>query len=207
MIEIITLVASLITGSPSNSLEAALRADVAIPYHAARGRWVPWRACRESQVGCASRLKALALFFHLAGREHGVDPFLLAAMAFEETRGNPWAEGKGGELGVMQLHRANARGRAMRKRLRDKRERRRCERAWGECQLGVIRAGAETLAAFQARCTAKGMAEDLAGYTGAVALSEALTGYNTGKCHRDDSTYSSRVLRRMHRLKEIATRW
>ena len=68
--------------------------------HASAAR-SPW--CNRLRA-CTGYLDAIADAFEGAGRDHDLDPWLLAAMAHVESRFRPTAVGRGGELSVMQLH-------------------------------------------------------------------------------------------------------
>lgn len=62
------------------------------------------RHCRDAPAGCADRTARYAAYIVDAGRHHGVDPWLLAAISVRESGLNPHAIGPGGELGIMQIN-------------------------------------------------------------------------------------------------------
>lgn len=130
--------------------------------------------CRTAPGGCEARLRAIALEMIRAGRAHGVDPWLLAAMAYRESGLNPDAIGAVGEVGVLQLHPRSARGR---------RALAACARAPSRCTAAVIWLAAEGLAASIARCGSE---------------PAALGAYNRGHC--GVTSYSRRVLRQRELL-------
>lgn len=135
--------------------------------------------CRTAPGGCEARLRAIALEMIRAGRAHGVDPWLLAAMAYRESGLNPDAIGAVGEVGVLQLHPRSARGRrAIAARAR----------APSRCTAAVIWLAAEGLTASLARCGSE---------------PAALGAYNRGHCGA--TSYSARVLRQRELLLAWAT--
>jgi len=60
--------------------------------------------------GNGKRIQALVHDIETAAVEHGVDPYLLASMAWHETRFLNDRRGKLGEQGVIQVHGVAARG-------------------------------------------------------------------------------------------------
>ncbi|MDH5493035.1 MAG: lytic transglycosylase domain-containing protein [Myxococcales bacterium] len=149
------------------------------------GRVVHAAHCREHRGGCRARIAAMARLFATVSRRHGVDPFLLAAVALRESGLNPFAEGGAGERGIVQLH---PRGVGSRVRfVRNDAYRSRCRRSADACQEEVLDAGAALIAASMERC-------------GGAA--EGLGAYNTGRC--GETGYSRRVLRERLRLLRLA---
>ena len=115
----------------------------------------------------------------------GIDPFVLAAMAFRESGFDPFATGAAGEVGIVQLHPRGI-GRSVRF-IQNERYRERCRREVGACQREVVEVGA---AHFAEAITTCGGVSDALGY------------YNRGICGETD--YSRRVLRERERLVELA---
>lgn len=149
------------------------------------GRRVYVEHCRRGRVDCRERLVAIAAVLARSGRAHGVDPFLLAAVAMRESGLNPFAEGGVGERGIVQLH---PRGAGSRVRfVRSGSHRRRCERRPDACQDEVLDAGANLLSRALRRCG---------------NVEEALGAYNTGVCQV--TSYSRRVLEERQRLLRLA---
>ena len=149
------------------------------------GRRVYVHHCRQGRVDCRERVVAIAAVFARSGRAHGVDPFLLAAVAMRESGLNPFAEGGVGERGIVQLHPLGAGSRV--RFVRSDAHRRRCARRPDACQDEVLDAGANLLSRALRRC-------------GSVA--EALGAYNTGVCQ--ETSYSRRVLEERQRLLQLA---
>ena len=141
--------------------------------------------CRGIRGGCRARIAAFARWMTELADEHGVDPFVLAAMAVRESGLDPFATGSAGEMGIVQLHPQGV-GRAVRF-VRSEAYRRRCARSPGACQREVLEVGARHLASAVSQC-------------GGIA--EGLGAYNTGHC--GDNDYSRRVMRERSRLLELA---
>lgn len=163
----------------ADRLTAALARALTIWERPSDGRVVYVHHCRTAPGGCDARLRAIALEMIRAGRIHGVDPWLLAAMAYRESGLNPDAIGAVGEVGVLQLHPRSARGR---------RALAACARAPSRCTAAVIWLAAEGLAASIARCGSE---------------PAALGAYNRGHCGA--TSYSTRVLRQRGLLLAWAT--
>ena len=115
--------------------------------------------CRRARGGCESRINQYAGYILESSNRHGVDPVLVAALAWHETRWHPYAEGPVGEFGIIQLHPKSPWGREARKRCRRTSKTR--------CEALIVDIGVRTLAASIKTC-------------GNVL--EGLGRYNTGKC-------------------------
>jgi hypothetical protein len=157
-------------------------------WRAPSGRRVYARSCRRARGvrgGCRERIVALVQLMVDVGRERGVDPFLLAAMALRESGLNPYALGGAGERGIVQLH---PRGVGSHVRfVRSEGYRRRCERRADSCQREVVDAGARLLARAMRSCD---------------SVVEALGAYNGGECR--ETEYGHRVLRERASLIHLA---
>jgi hypothetical protein len=190
------LVLSMIAGScaatnaradvdTSPLLQQAMRFRVAV--HKRRsGSSIPIYHCRQAREGCERRLSEFAHYLIAAGEKNGVDPWLLAAMAFRESGMNPFAVGAVGELGILQLHPKNPRVKTVRF-VRDQFYRQRCRKELGACQREVVDRAAEILARSMEKCGGD--------------LNLALGAYNTGKCGGNQK-YADRILVERDRLKE-----
>lgn len=153
--------------------EAPLSTSAPIPAAVAsgRGHLNAWHRCDQ-------RLKEFARYFIRGAKIHGVDPYILAAMARVESGLNPFATGAIGEGGIAQLH---PRGIGRRSRfVSDEQYRRSCMRETGACQGEVVELQAEHLRAWMDRCG---------------SLDAALGGYNRGRC--GETAYT----RNVHRVK------
>ncbi len=170
--------------------------DTALPLaRAIEGRLTVWRSpggrvtyvahCRAAPSGCRARIAAFSRYIAEASHDHGLDPFVLAAMAFRESGFDPFATGAAGEVGIVQLH-PHGIGRGVRF-VQNEAYRRRCRREVGACQQEVVEVGATHLADAISSCG---------------GLLDALGYYNRGICGETD--YSRRVLRERERLIELA---
>lgn len=176
-------IAVLLLLLPSVHLRPSLREslDRCVTYRSSwhrRHTHVP--ACRSAPKGCHRRLEHFAALFRSAGKQHGVDPWLLAAMATRETSLNPWAEGAAGERTIMQL---SARHRRQLPEYWDARAIERCRKVVGACQEAAVVYAAAIMARLLRSCQTE---------------SAALGAYNTGRC--GENGYVRRVLRRRRQM-------
>ena len=118
-----------------------------------------------------------------AGERHGVDPWLLAAMALRESGLDPSALGRRREAGILQLHPRGA-GRDMRF-VQDEDYRERCLRTVDACQAEVVERAARTLADAIEECG--GLRRGLGAYA---------AGHCTGR-----GPYATHVLEERDRLR------
>ncbi|MEY4578260.1 MAG: hypothetical protein RL701_2963 [Pseudomonadota bacterium] len=171
---------------PVPLLQQALRTRLTIWTNKRTGFMKPASHCRSAQGGCDARLLEFAQYLKDAGERFEIDPWLLAAMAYRESRLNPFAVGKVGERGILQLHPKNKRSKHVRF-VTDSHYRAHCKRETGACQREVVERAAQMLATSLNKCGGD--------------LEQALAMYNTGRCsggHR----YADRVLRERARLKQ-----
>jgi hypothetical protein len=137
-----------------------------------------------------------------SGGTHGIDPWLLAAMAFRESALNPFAVGGVIEGGIMQINPCrpdlpdavrdfvgpcprSTEADAETRRARAERFRHRCALVLGECQEPIVEYAAGLMERALVRC--------------AGSEEHALTVYNGGPCGPSD--YATRVLRERERLR------
>ncbi|MDW8362853.1 MAG: transglycosylase SLT domain-containing protein [Myxococcales bacterium] len=149
------------------------------------GRILHARHCRAASEGCRARLALFARWIAGAARAHGVDPWLLAAIAVRESGLDPFAVGRDGEHGIVQLHPRGV-GRGVRF-VASERYRARCSRAAGACQQEVLDVGARHLADAIAGCGGDPVA--------------GLGAYNSGRC--GPTRYVVRVLLERRRLRAL----
>lgn len=157
------------------ALDEAMYRLMLVPSSVAHGKPYAWKHCREAPGGCDARIRAFGEYIRNVSDFYGVDPWLVAAMAVKESGLNPWAQGKGDELGILQIH--PRRREASKIALFDQRERKRCHNRVGECQLEIVFTAIGILRRSFAIC---GNAVD------------ALGMYNRGVC--GPSGYALRVL-------------
>lgn len=144
-------------------------------------RRVHVRHCRSARPGCLARVAALSQILADAAITHGVDPFLLTAVAMKESGMNPFALGQHGERGIIQLNPRGVGSRVLF--VTDRRFRQQCARQVGACQEEPVNEGATLLARSIERCD---------------SVEEGLGMYNTGVCQI--TSYSARVLSERLRL-------
>jgi len=165
-----------------SGLTHAIERRKRIPWHEKRGEVVHWEVCRKSPGGCAVHIEAIVDYIVDASEAHEVDPYVLASIVWTESRYQPYATGKAGEMGIVQIHPSNRHGlQWMRKGREGERYRKTCRKQVGQCQHEVAQHGAGILSRYAARCG---------------SIEGGLAAYNTGRC---DSTagakYATRVLR------------
>jgi hypothetical protein len=167
-------------------LQQAMRFRVAVHTNRRSGRTIPVYHCRRAHEGCDQRLVEFAHYLIDAGERNGIDPWLLAAMAFRESGMNPFAIGGVGELGILQLHPKNPRAKTVRF-VKDERYRMRCQKEAGACQREVVDRAAEILARSLELCDGD--------------LNLALGAYNTGRCG-GNKRYATRILSERDALRD-----
>jgi hypothetical protein len=160
------------------ALSDALEERVTV-WHRPDGTNVYIGHCRYAPRGCRSRIEQLATWIYEVGEEEGIDPWILAAIAFRESGLNPWAVGRAGERGIIQLNPLGREGSRSRF-VRDERYRENCRRLDGACQKEVLSAGARLLARAIRMCGGN--------------VAEGLSCYNAGTCGGAPE-YGRRVLR------------
>jgi hypothetical protein len=166
-------------------LQQALRFRVTIYTNPRTGMMTAAYHCRRASEGCDRRMGEFAQYLTESGERHGIDPWLLAAMAFRESGLNPFAVGAVGELGILQLHPKSPMAKSVRF-VRDQWYRQRCKREPGACQREVVERAAVMLEYSLEVCGGD--------------LNKALGAYNTGHCG-GSSRYVARVLGERERLK------
>lgn len=149
------------------------------------GREIHVSHCRHIRGGCRARLVTFARWMVQVADEHGIDPFLLAAVAVRESGLDPFAHGPAGERGIVQLH-PNGVGAHVRF-VRSEAYRKSCRHKTGACQLEVLEAGARLIADSIEQCGSE---------------AAGLGAYNSGVCGAN--AYSRRVLEERDRLLRLA---
>ena len=169
-------------------LQEALRSRVTVHVNARTGERTATRHCRRAAEGCDARLAEFARYLVEAGDQYGLDPWVLAAMAYRESGLNPFAVGTRGEKGILQLHPKNRRVQDVRF-VQDERYRARCQQQAGACQREVVERAAFILASSLTKCGGD--------------LRQALGMYNTGRCG-GSLRYAKGVLQERARLMQLA---
>lgn len=165
--------------------------DMRLAFRSTRHRERPVHVghCRRAPKGCRARLEAFATYFVEAGDAHGVDPWLLAAAALRESGMNPFAVGRAGEVGILQMHPRNKHARRLRF-VRDPKYRKRCEREVGACQRELVDEAAGVMSRSIEICG---------------DVETGLGMYNTGRC--TDAVWYVRAVDAAHaKLEQIASR-
>jgi hypothetical protein len=124
-------------------------------------------SCTGAPEGCRQRIELLVEHTLRAAYVYDLDPYLLAAVLFNESRFNPWVSGPIGERGVAQLHPRSKRGKKSRF-VQSARYRKKCESIPGNCQDKIIMAAADHIRSAIDKCG------------GNEALGVSM--YNTGRC-------------------------
>ncbi len=134
-----------------------------------QGRVVYAKHCRDAPGGCEARIAALTALLEEAAERHGLDPWLLAALAVRESMLNPAAIGRRGEAGIVQLHPRGA-GQDMRY-VQDADYREACQSEVDACQGPVVERGAQHLADAIHDCggVREGLGKYASGRCGAAA--------------------------------------
>lgn len=169
-------------------LNSAMRARIAVSTNRRTGRTIPASHCRHAVGGCDQRLTEFARYLVSAGKAHGIDPWLLAAMAFRESGFNPFAMGSLGELGILQIHPGRRDAKQVRF-IRDEWYRKRCRRQPGACQQEIVEHAARVLSRSVELCSGD--------------IEDALGAYNTGRCG-GNRQYTQRVLDEVTELRRAA---
>ncbi|HEY2734714.1 MAG TPA: transglycosylase SLT domain-containing protein, partial [Polyangiales bacterium] len=170
---------------PTPLLQEALRFRVTIHTNRRTGYMVAAAHCRRASEGCDRRLFEFAHYLKDAGDRNGIDPWMLAAMAFRESGLNPFAIGGVGELGILQLHPKSKYSQDVRF-VKDGWYRIRCHHQAGACQREIVDRAAELLARSIAKCNGD--------------VDQALGMYNTGHCGGHPE-YARRIRREVARMK------
>jgi hypothetical protein len=157
------------------SLARALEARITV-WRSPDGRILHASHCRLAREGCRARLALFARWIVEVASERTIDPWTLAAVAVRESGLDPFAVGRAGEHGIVQLHPQGI-GRGVRF-VSSETYRARCVREPGACQREVLEVGAQHVADAITMCEG-----DVASGLGA---------YNRGEC--GETTYARRVL-------------
>ena len=145
--------------------------------------------CENDHFSCESRIFHIVNAAHREALASDVDPWLVLAMIWNESRFNPYAASHLGTRGVMQLHPRNRRFSHIRF-VHNERYRNTCRRRPGNCQGQVIHAGVSLIADAIERCDG--------------SVDQGLVMYNTGRCRFRGITYASNALDERDQFEQIA---
>lgn len=163
-------------------LARVLLERLTFPSSVQAGRPYQVKHCRRAPHGCPERVSAFVRYFRRAGELQGADPYLLASMAWHESRLNPWAVGRGGERGILQIHPRQRHARGLE--IWDAWDRKRCAQELGACQWGVVRVASGILRRSVDTC-------------GSIELGLGM--YNSGRCRK--TGYARRILKTWRELR------
>jgi len=148
------------------------------------GTPIPILSCNKALGGCRNRLSYFAQYILEASEKHDINPWLLASIAYNESRFNPFAVGSVGEKGIFQIHPKSKRGKALQF-VRNTHYRVACQKEEGNCQKEVTDSAAELLASARDKCK-----EQLSkNATETQIVNAMLTMYNTGRCSPTKTKY------------------
>lgn len=130
------------------------------------------RSCRTATPGgCKDRIEHFVGYILNAADAYDLNPWLLAAMAYNESRFNPFAEGPTvSSRGILQINPKTKRGKKSpfaRNGIKGKRFRAKCKHIPGNCQEEIVFKAADHMASSIRYCG---------------NLSLGLSMYNTGRC-------------------------
>jgi len=124
-------------------------------------------SCAKTPEGCETRIRLYVEYILQAAYAQDLDPWLLSALFFNESRFNPWAVGAIGERGIAQINPRTKRGKRL-KFVKSPWFRKRCTKIPGECQETIVMEAAKHLRAAIDNCG------------GDVILGMSM--YNSGRC-------------------------
>lgn len=156
-----------------------------------RNQRVYVRACQQSELGCPARIRGIVDLIVNESIIQGVDPWLIASIAWRESRFDPFAVGDAREeRGVMQLNPRGVGSRVRFVRRSERAYRRACRTEPGACQSEVIHQGVSLISRSIERCG---------------TVWSGLRMYNSGRCdYRGSNHYARKVLSDANKLKEWA---
>ena len=118
-------------------MTAALLQKLTIWTRPADGRRIYVQHCRRLRHGCEREVSVLVDYIFDVSIREGFDPWLLAAVAWHESRFNPFAESNQGAFGVLQMLRRSRWSHGL-PFVRQRWYRERCRRELGSCQRPIV---------------------------------------------------------------------
>jgi len=100
---------------------------------------------------CENRINLFVGYIIEAGEKYNLNPWMLAAMAYNESRFNPFAVGIVHERGIFQMNPASKRGKKTRF-VQDAVYRRSCKNIPGNCQEDLVNLAAEHIRSAIDKC-------------------------------------------------------
>lgn len=101
------------------------------------GRRTYVQHCRRLRHGCEREISVLVDYIFDVSIHEGFDPWLLAGIAWHESRFNPFAESSQGAVGLLQMLRRSPWSRGLLF-VRQRWYRQRCRRELGSCQRPIV---------------------------------------------------------------------
>jgi Transglycosylase SLT domain len=147
--------------------------------------------CHNDQFSCEQRIRSLADMVAFESVAQEVDPWLVVAVMWHESRWNPFVESRVGARGVMQLHPLNSRFNDVEFVHGSDWYRKRCRRTLGYCQEDVIHEGVALLQASVERCSDS--------ILGGLAM------YSSGHCNVSGNRYGKQTLSEKQTFDTLAT--
>jgi hypothetical protein len=139
------------------------------------------KSCDNAAGGCYNRLLLYSEYIVEAAKKYNLDPWLLTAIAYHESKFSPFSESSKNARGIFQIHPYSKRGRAI-KFVRDKNYRKECVNIPGNCQKEIVFAAADLLVSSRKVCFLETDKKFPGNYE---RLEDAmLSMYASGKCKR-----------------------
>lgn len=177
-------IAMLVTLGVGHELTDAMAWASTAEWHRQRGKIVCWQQLRRTPGGCLAELAHYAEAFVAAGERHDLDPWLLAALSYHESRWIADATGPVEERGIFQIHPARREARDLA--VFDDLAWLGCRARVGQCQGPVI----EVAASILRRALDK---------TGEIEA--ALSLYQRGRVTESGRAYGRKVIRTAEKLR------
>ena len=125
------------------------------------------RYCRQLTYGCEKEISVLVDYIFDVSIQAGFDPWLLAAIAWHESRFNPFAESSEGAVGLVQILRRSRWSQGLQF-VRQRWYRQQCRREFGSCQRPIVERAVYWLKRSIEHCG---------------SVHDGLRMYNSGRCN------------------------
>jgi hypothetical protein len=173
-----------------NSITGAILTKLTVWHNPIENRPIYVTHCREMRVGCEMQVRQFVNYIVEVSREHNIDPWLFAGMAWHESRFNPAAASSVGAFGIFQLLRSSRASLGI-SFVHQRWIREACTRELGACQRPVVERAAVWLLASVEQCGG--------------SMQDGLRAYNSGDCDGPRRYYRA-VFAARDELFEIAHR-
>jgi hypothetical protein len=172
-----------------NSITGAILTKLTVWHNSIENRPIYVEHCREMRHGCEAQVRQFVNYIVEVSREHGIDPWLFAGMAWHESRFNPSAASSMGAYGIFQILRAGPASVGL-PFVHQRWFREACSRDLGVCQRPIVERAAVWLLASAEHCG---------------SMQDGLRAYNSGDCEGPRRYYRA-VFAARDELFEIAHR-